>query len=80
MVKKIMMIMKIVCQKKKTPELGDGGGHRDPPLRPAPGAAGGPGAHGHAAGRKREGVIYCRKSATYDAKAVTPPHGDGVTA
>ena len=50
------------------PELGDGGGHRDPPLRPAPGAAGGPGAHGRAAGRKREGVIYCRKSATSDAK------------
>ena len=50
------------------PELGDGGGHRDPPLRPAPGAAGGPGAHGRAAGRKREGVIYCRKSATSDEK------------
>lgn len=61
------------------PELGDGGGHRDPPLRPAPGAAGGPGAHGRAAGRKREGVIYCRKSATYDAKTDTPPRGDGVS-
>ena len=46
-------------------EMGAGRRYRDPAFRPAPGPAGGAGAHGHAAGGQCKRIVYRRKISYY---------------